>query len=190
MSARDNEEAREKYERVVALETMAEEERRPALRAVARRWPGALREAELVSPQVMAARRDAAQALVAGAPRRGGGAPREAVALWHALHHLLHDQRALRLESGSRSQEVSVDRLVARDVAGAELEERARRWPDAEHLRALTGANVRPRQAYLWLAAQTSLSLAGLHAKLFRRAGRWDLRDDDPPWSRDPSVSG
>lgn len=190
MSARDNDEAREKYKRVVALERMAEEERRPALRAVARRWPGALREAELVSPEAMAARTEAARGLVAGEPRRGGGAPREAVTLWHALHHLLRDQRTLRLESGGRSEEVSVDRLVAQDVEGAEREDRARRWPEAQHLRALTGANVRPRQAYLWLAAQTSLSLAGLHAKLFRRAGRWDLRDDDPPWSRDPSVSG
>ena len=141
-------------------------------------------------PEAMAARTEAARGLVAGEPRRGGGAPREAVTLWHALHHLLRDQRTLRLESGGRSEEVSVDRLVAQDVEGAEREDRARRWPEAQHLRALTGANVRPRQAYLWLAAQTSLSLAGLHAKLFRRAGRWDLRDDDPPWSRDPSVSG
>ena len=76
MSARDNDEAREKYKRVVALERMAEEERRPALRAVARRWPGALREAELVSPEAMAARTEAARGLVAGEPRRGGGAPR------------------------------------------------------------------------------------------------------------------
>ncbi len=190
MFASDTEDAVEKYTLVVALESSPAETRRPALRRVAERWPGALREAELVAPDEMVARGVAAQGLAAGAARRGGSQAREAVVLWQALHRLLHDQRALRLEREGAYEDVTVERLVARDTARVLREGGASRWPKAGHLRALTGEKVRPRQAYLWLAAQAGLTLAGLHAKLFLRAGRWDLRADDPPWSRDPSFSG
>jgi len=188
--ATDKEDVQEKYSLVVALERIPESERRPGLRHVADRWPGALREAELVSPEEMQARRRAAYDLVAGASREGGGPPREAVVLWHELHRLLHDQRALRAGGEAAHEDVNLDRLIALDRSRARREGQSPRWPAPDHLRALTGAKVRPRQAYLWLAARAGLTLAALHSKLFLRVGRWDLRPEDPAWSRDPSVSG
>lgn len=183
-------EAVDKYNQVVKLPTIPEAERRSSLREVATRWPGALREAELVSPADMEARRLAAAELSVGMPRRGAGGPREAVLLWQELHRLLWDQRVLRGKGGGERAKVTVDTLVAFDRRQAEREQRAPRWPAPAHLRALTGAKVRPRQAYLWLAAQAGLTLAGLHARLFLRVGKWDSRPDDPLWSRDASVSG
>ena len=61
-------EAVDKYTQVVKLPTIPEAERRSSLREVAARWPGALREAELVSPADMEARRLAAAELSVGMP--------------------------------------------------------------------------------------------------------------------------
>lgn len=184
VTASDVEQSREKYEALRELVETPEDTRRDRLRAISERWPGALRESELVHPEEMARRAAAAMELRPGTPRRGGAGPREAVVLWGTLHLLLADQRALRMGEAGDVRLACVERLVAVDTARARRGDAARRWPDAAQLTAMAGSKVRPRQAYLWLAAQVGLSLPALHQRLFCRAGHWDVRPDDPSWSQ------
>jgi hypothetical protein len=168
-----------KYDALEGLAAAAPAHRRPLLRAVAARWPGALREAELVGGPGCRARGHAARAAL-GVPactrdawrRRGAQAP----VLWHDLHALLGDQLAWRQRVGTGGH---AGFLAALAGAGAA------RWPtDPAVLERAGGAVVRPRQAYLWLAFRAGLLLSELHLELFARQGHWDRRPSDPEWSR------
>ena len=149
-----------------------------ALRAAARRWPGCLREAQLVGPALCELRCVQAETAACSEAR-----PRAqwlvgeaaAVALWADLHLLLADQSHWRLRT-----------LGAGDVTDfvVTLDAEARgRWPEAAMLAEVAGPQVRVRQAYRWLAAQASLPLADLNYLLFARRGPWDARPGDPPVS-------
>ena len=156
-----------------------------ALRGVARRWPGALREGQLLAPEGLAAR--------AAAARRGARGPGRSAAwwreqgmgglvLWASLHELLRDQLAWRrsLSAGHGSSVAVFMAYLARRGQAARA-----RWPaTADELAAVAGPRVRPRQAYLWLAHRVGLSLPELNAMLFERRGPWDHRPGDPPWAR------
>lgn len=189
-------EMRDKYlalERLAALED--EVARRRALRAAARRWPAALREAELVHPDVIRRRMNWANGLPAQLPRsqwRDMGA--QAVVLWADLHELLHDQLAARrrLRAARASDDTGTSdaddvprgpALTSEPFVDALVDAARARWPDATRLTALCGEVVRPRQAYLWLAAQAGMTLPELNYALFDRAGHWDRRDGDPDWA-------
>jgi len=190
---------REKYLALERLSSLAgDDARRRVLRGVARRWPAALREAELVHPDVMRERMVLANDLPITMTRRQwssrGASP---VVLWAELHDLLSDQLDARRRRRERDPARSEAALHAE--AGA-VEARARalstegfvawlsptaaaRWPDAARLSRLCGEVVRPRQAYLWLAARSGLSLPQLHRRLFDRSGHWDHRPGDPDWA-------
>ena len=156
-----------------------------ALREAARRWPGCLREAQLVGPERCAERRAHAQAGAGGSERaRGWWLAGEAAALplWADLHLLLADQlrwRRTRPSSARGELELGDAAEFVASLAG----EAAGRWPDAGLLVAVAGPQVRPRQAYRWLAAQAGLPLASLNYALFARRGPWDARPGDPPAS-------
>ncbi len=178
-----------KYDAVVRALGLEGAAQRQALREIAARWPGALREAQLVAPARLAARATAA--------RRGGQHPAHSMAwwrergmaaipLWATLHELLADQLRWRRSRAGPARAEAVAFLA--DLARHDPVARAR-WPeDPARLVAAGGARVRPRQAYLWLAQRMGLSLPALHAALFERAGHWDRRPDDPGWTRARDV--
>ena len=149
-----------------------------ALRAAARRWPGCLREAQLVGPTLCELRRVQAETAAGSEARPRAqwlAGEAAAVAVWADLHLLLADQSRWRLRT-----------LGAGDVADfvATLDAEARgRWPEAAMLAEVAGPQVHVRQAYRWLAAQASLPLADLNYLLFARRGPWDARPGDPPVS-------
>jgi hypothetical protein len=97
-----------------------------------------------------------------------------ALVLWADLHPLLADQLRWRA-AGGRGGVAGFCRFAAADAAG--------RWPGPELLTAAAGAAVRPRQAYLWLAAQAGMPLPALNLALLGRPGHWDRRPGDPPGS-------
>lgn len=150
-----------------------------ALREAARRWPGCLREAQLAGP-VRCGERLAHARAGAGAPERPRGQwlaaedAAAAVPLWADLHLLLADQLLWRA-SGGRGEAAGFVRSLDGDARD--------RWPDVDLLVAVAGPQVRPRQAYRWLAAQASLPLPRLNYALFARTGPWDARPGDPPVS-------
>lgn len=165
-----------KYDALAALEILQPgKEQDAALRAAASRWPGCLRESQLAGPERCQARRAQAAAGLSRAPQpraawRAAGA--EAVVLWADLHLLLADLLAWRQATGGRDGAAG---LVAFTAGNA-------RWPaDAQLLSAVAGTRMRPRAAYLWLAAQAGMPLAALNLALFGRSGPWDLRAGDPP---------
>ena len=167
-----------KYAALAALEALPNgPEQNAALRRAAARWPGCLRESQLAGPARCAERRAHAEAATL-APERpradwlAGDAA--ALPLWADLHALLDDQRTWRARGGAGD--------VAAFVGGLGPQARAR-WPAPGLLAAVAGPRVRPRQAYLWLAAQAGLSLPALNHALFARSGPWDARPDDPPGS-------
>ncbi len=166
----------EKYQALAALVALpAGPEQNAALRAAAGRWPGCLREAQLVGPQRCAER--LAQAEAAGKtearPRAtwlAGEA--SAVPLWADLHLLLADQSRWRLATLGSGD--------AQDFVRSLTGEARERWPGAALLVQLAGPQVRVRQAYRWLAAQASLPLEALNYRLLARKGPWDARPGDP----------
>lgn len=168
----------EKYLALAALEALPRgPEQDAALRRAAARWPGCLRESQLVGPDRCRQRRAWAEAGRAGEERpraawlaEGAGA----LPLWADLHRLLRDQLAWRATGGSGDAAEFV-----RWSAGEGRE----RWPEPGLLAAVAGPQVRARQAYQWLAAQAGLSLAALNFVLFARQGHWDARPGDPPVS-------
>lgn len=188
LTALEAAEAQQKYSLVCRLPALEEATRTPALRTASQRWPGALREAELSHPDEVLRRAASAAMLREGQRRESVCEVREAVVLWGVLHAMLLDQRALR---GERSElnGCTLDRLVARDEARVRATGAPRRWPSPPCLRRVAGAKVRPRQAYLWLAARVGWRLPALNFRLFGRAGHWDTHPDDPPWSREPTLS-
>jgi hypothetical protein len=168
----------EKYLALAALEALPRgPEQDAALRRAAARWPGCLRESQLVGPDRCRQRCAQAEAGAASEARsraqwlaEGAGA----LPLWADLHRLLRDQLAWRAAGGSGEAADFVRRL---DAEGRE------RWPGPGLLTAVGGPQVRARQAYQWLAGQAGLSLAALNFVLFARQGHWDARPGDPPVS-------
>jgi len=170
----------DKYAALAELARLPEEQRAPTLRQAASRWPGSLREAELIGPAYVDAR---AAAAAAGAeqpdrPRTSWtDQPALAVVCWAELHSLIEDQLRFRAEEPSRA---GSSEAFARWIAGHP------RWPDAARIPAVVGPRLRVRSAYLWLAARAGLGLPSLNALLLARAGHWDRRADDPPWAHEP----
>ena len=169
----------EKYEALAALVALPPgPAQNAALRATARRWPGSLREAQLVGPVLCEARRVQAAAAAGSEPRTRAQwftGDASAVMLWADLHLLLADQSRWRLATLSTGD--------ATDFVRALEGEARERWPGAALLVEVAGPQVRVRQAYRWLAAQASLPLADLNYLLFARRGPWDARPGDPPVS-------
>jgi hypothetical protein len=168
----------EKYLALATLEGLPRgAEQDAALRVAAARWPGCLRESQLVGPE-----RCRQRLAWAEAGRVGGERPRAvwlaegtgALPLWADLHRLLRDQLAWRASGGSGD--------AAGFVRGLDAEGRER-WPGPGLLTAVAGPQVRARQAYQWLAEQAGMSLAALNFVLFARQGHWDARPGDPPVS-------
>lgn len=176
-------EMREKYEAQSGLAAAPDDElRKPMLRAIARRWPGSLREAELIGPARVHERLEQAR-LAVELPERSGdhwrasGEPACAVLLWSSLHPLLADLLRFRR---TRSEPPSVAAL-ARWIADAGP--LAERWPGFERLPELIPGKLEIRCAYLWLAARAGLELSELNRLLFARSGHWDRRPGDPDWA-------
>lgn len=165
-----------KYDALAALEILpAGKDQDMALRAAASRWPGCLRESQLAGPARCQERRAQAEtglegaALTRAAWREAGAA---AVVLWADLHPLLADLLAWRRVRGGHDGAAGLVAFAANTA----------RWPeDAQLLVTVAGAQVRPRTAYLWLAAQAGMPLAALNLALFGRCGPWDRRAGDPP---------
>ncbi len=167
----------DKYASLATLARLPEDRRKPSLREAAKRWPGSLREAELIGPDRVDARAAAAARGLADPERPRAtwtDEPALAVICWATLHGLLADQRRFRA-AGSSDTEAFSRWIAERDPAG--------RWPGAERLPEVVGPKLRVRSAYLWLAAQAGLDLPSLNALLLARAGHWDWRSDDPAWA-------
>lgn len=167
----------EKYDAlaaVVALPGGAEQD--AALRAAARRWPGSLREAQLAGPERCRERRAQAEvgAVAAERERAAWLAEAPALLLWADLHWLLADQLQWRGGGGVGEAGEFVAWLTG---------EARGRWPAAALLVEVAGPQVRPRQAYRWLAAQAGMPLVALNEALFGRSGPWDRRSGDLPGS-------
>lgn len=168
----------EKYAALAALEAMPRGERQDAaLRAAAERWPGCLRESQLAGPARCRQRYEHASAGAARPERtreawRAAGAA--ALVLWADLHPLLGDLLAWRRQGGRGDAAALLGAIRGTPAAT--------RWPDeAALLERVGGAQIRPRLAYAWLAAQAGLELPELGLLLFGRAGHWDARAGDPP---------
>ncbi|TPV93285.1 MAG: hypothetical protein B7733_21345 [Myxococcales bacterium FL481] len=162
---------------IAALEPGAGRARR--LRRAATRWPGALREAELVGPRVCQERRDAIARVVAQAApdalrrpspptlsradwrRLGAGfAP-----LWYELHQMFADQlswRAARRGEPSWALHDPLQSFVAwLPVAARE------RWGEASTLATLAGSTMSVGHAYARLALRSGLAETELRKQLF-----------------------
>ncbi len=164
----------EKYAALAELEALAPGPLQQAkLREAAARWPGCLRESQLAGPEHCGERRRWAEA-ACDQPLRSRGewlaTPAAAVPLWADLHELLADQVRWRTRGDRGDVEAFLNSLP--DAARI-------RWPSATVLKSLAGAQVRSRQAYLWLAMQVGWSLPQLNFALFARCGPWDQRPGD-----------
>lgn len=171
-----------KYEVLGRLARLPEAQRKPSLREAASRWPGSLREAELIGPERVEARAAAAAAGLTEPERERASwiaEPALAVICWATLHGLLEDQLRFRANQAAARQagdsEAFSRWILRHDQAG--------RWPAAERIPEVVGPKLRVRSAYLWLAARAGLDLPSLNALLLARAGHWDHRPDDPPWA-------
>ena len=171
----------DKYASLARLAGLAHDRRTPALRDASARWPGSLREAELIGPERVDAR-----AAAAAAGCRGPARPRKtwteepaiAVLCWASLHPLLLDLRRFRASPAfvRGDSQAFADWIAAQPGADA-------RWPEPARIPAIVGPTLRVRSAYLWSAAQAGLDLPSLNALLLARAGHWDCRLDDPLWA-------
>ncbi len=178
----------EKYAALAELARLPEDRRGAALRAASRRWPGSLREAELIGPTAVDERQAAAAAGLLE-PERSRSSwthePALAVVAWATLHRLLADQ--LRFRAVHRR--TIMPRLgTARDSAAFSIwlaSEPSTAWATPERIVEVVGPRLRVRSAYLWLAAMAGLELPRLNALLLGRAGHWDRRPDDPRWAHD-----
>lgn len=180
-----------KYEALASAGRLAAgprgEDYRVALIELSSRWPGALREGELIGPVRVEARRAAAEAGVVEPTRVRAGWPgdaAQAVICWAELHALIRDvlefrrARSRRGHAGAGSIEAFVGWVAVE-------EGRATRWPRPERIAMIVGPKLRVRSAYLWLAARAGLDLPGLNELLLARAGHWDRRDEDPGWAHE-----
>lgn len=177
----------EKYVLLAQLAELPELRRAPTLREAASRWPGSLREAELIGPERVGQRATAVQAGLAQPDRARASwtdEPALAVLCWASLHLLIEDQLRFRTAEPHRARDSEAFSrwIAARDDA-------RERWPDAARLATVVGPKLRVRSAYLWLAARAGLDLPSLNALLLARAGHWDRRADDPSWAHDSLIT-
>jgi hypothetical protein len=173
-----------KYAALARVARLAEAPRgaeyKQALVELSSRWPGALREGELIGPERVERRRAAAEAGLAAPERARAEWPEQdarAVICWAELHVLLGDQLEFRRSPGASP------RTTEAFAAWLASEARAARWPAPQRLPELLGPKLEVRGAYMWLAARTGLILPRLNALLLARAGHWDRRPGDPPWA-------
>lgn len=180
-----------KYEALASAGRLAAgsrgEDYRAALVDLSSRWPGALREGELIGPDRVEARRAAAEAGLLDPARARADWPgdaAQAVICWAELHGLIRDLLDFRRASSRPGHErtASPD-AFARWIAAADAADRAARWPKPERIELIVGSKLRVRSAYLWLAARAGLDLPGLNELLLARSGHWDRRDEDPSWT-------
>ncbi len=180
-----------KYEALAGLARMPDTpERKLALRRSAHRWPGSLREAELIGPQRVDER-----LLIARAALELPEQPRErwlasasvVLVAWAELHGLLADLARFRART---RREAEADRATGeRFVAWLtdlpfDAPEHAR-WPVAARIVDVIGPRPSTRGMYLWLAARMGLGLPVLNRILLARSGGWDRRPGDPEWAHD-----
>jgi hypothetical protein len=185
----------DKYEALATAGKLAAGARGPDYRALlvelSSRWPGGLRESELIGPERVTVRHAAAVAGLAQpdqarAPRHDHSGARQAtptlaVLCWAELHELIRDQLEFRAAIGRGSPATTSSFaawILDHGASGS-----ARRWPDPRRLASVVGSKLRVRGAYLWLAARSGLELPSLNALLFARTGHWDRRPDDPDWA-------
>jgi hypothetical protein len=180
-----------KYEALARAGRLAGEPRgedyRAALIDLSSRWPGALREGELIGPDRVEARRVAAEAGLLDPTRARAGWPgdaAQAVICWAELHAMIRDLLDFR-RAGSPRDHAGAASLDAFSRWVASKDDRAARWPAPERIGMIVGSKLRVRSAYLWLAARAGLDLPGLNELLLARTGHWDRRDDDPVWTTD-----
>jgi hypothetical protein len=163
------------------------EDDRTALIELSSRWPGALREGELIGPDRVEARRLAAEAGVLDPTRaRAGwaGDAAQAVICWAELHDLIRDLLDFRRASSRREHEGASLEGFARWLVHADTPgDRAARWPGPERIARIVGPKLQVRSAYLWLAARAGLDLPALNELLLARAGHWDRREHDHEWA-------
>jgi hypothetical protein len=173
----------DKYTVLAQLAKLPEHQRAPVLREAAARWPGSLREGELIGPERVEARA-AAAVIGLAAPDRSRGSftdePALAVIAWASLHLLIEDQLRFRATDPTHARN---SEAFSRWVAQQQLDSR---WPNPARIPELVGPKLRVRSAYLWLAARAGLALPDLNALLLARAGHWDCRPDDPAWAHTP----
>lgn len=172
----------DKYATLARLAVTPEDQRPPSLREAASRWPGSLREAELIGPAQVDARAAAAAAGLAQPDRPRASwteEPALAVVCWAELHQLIDDQLRFRADRPGRARDTDAfaSWLVEREIG--------ERWPDPARLPVVVGPRLRVRSAYLWLAARAGLDLPRLNALLLARAGHWDHRSGDPAWAHE-----
>ena len=154
-----------------------EPERKERIRAIASKWPGALREAELVEPGRIRMRGGHAAAAEPSAARRSlldGGEVG-----WLLACEL---NRALRSLGRMRTQARETGRPWSYLGESAHLQgQEATLWPGRgaglEQMRASV------RLAYLALAWSSGISLGLLNQLIFERRGSWDQRAGDPAWA-------
>lgn len=177
----------EKYRSLQHLEGLPEGPAQvAAIRRAARRWPGSLRESQLVGPDRCARRLRCAQAASNQPPQtrahwRNRGDDHTAVVLWAELHPMVGDYVAWRqrTSTGPRDAKAFVAFVEHRVPPG--------RWPtSAEVLCEFTGDKLRARTAYLWLAARAGMRLPDLQRLLFAREGHWETRPGDPVMDTKP----
>lgn len=181
-----------KYEALASAGQLAAgsrgEDYRTALIDLSSRWPGALREGELIGPVRVEARRAAAEAGVLDPTRTRAGWPgdaAQAVICWAELHSLIGDLLDFRRASSRPGQQGAASpeafsRWIATEDTGVD---RAARWPAPERVAMIVGPKLRVRSAYLWLAARAGLDLPALNELLLARSGHWDRRAEDPGWT-------
>ena len=163
-----------------ALEELAAEDeddaRKSKMRSIARIWPGALREAELFAPEVIAQRRAVCAHPPVGKERR----------VWRAgfgcllaceLNARIADYQKMR--ESARKGGSPWD--LARGLASLGADRRSS-WPSPLGP-GLSSHPPSPRVAYLGLAWSSGLSLPSLNRLIFEREGHWDRRESDPGWA-------
>jgi hypothetical protein len=178
--------AAEKYRALGAIAHARDQEsRRSLMRTISKRWPGALREAELLHPDLVAERGRRSESMTGGAgdPLSFGAAAAKGEAgwlLWSELHARLRDLAHCRSESGGALADWQY-----RDWVAGMHGESAQRWPRADLETGLEGVARGVRLAYLSLAWCCGLSLPSLNALLVGRSGHWDRRAGDPKWAHE-----
>ena len=159
-----------------------------ALVELSRRWPGALREGELIGPERVAGRHRAAEAGLLEPDRHRGGwledagaqTPAPAALCWAELHILIRDLLGYRRGRNERGKAPAPAFGEWLATANSQL---AMRWPPRARVAEVIGPTLEVRSAYLCLAARAGLELPALHLVLFARTGRWDRRAEDPSWA-------
>ena len=166
-----------KYDALIELaEDVDERSQKEKMRYIAQRWPGALREAELVAPERVLARR----ALCAQVPvgqERGSWRAGVGCLLACELNAFLVDY--LQMRKSSRIRASSWDLGSALDSLSLPRREL---WPPSS-VPGLASHPPGTRLAYLGLAWTSGLSLPLLNRLIFEREWHWDRREDDPGWA-------